>query len=79
MFQGLREGLINWLLPQPWSVYRGVEVFRCEADGCLLTDAVCRGGERTKKIRERHIGHRFRSPVVLTKREKLLIWLKVIQ
>ena len=61
---------MSWILPKPFSVYRGVEVNRCEADGLLVTP---------KMDLKPHAGHKVRSPVCLTLKEKLLIWLKIIQ
>lgn len=59
------------LLPKPVSVYRGIEVYRCLADGLLMTDAIARTGI--------HGGHRCAQPVYLTLKEKILIWLKIIR
>lgn len=65
----LREKLNSWLLPEPISFYHGVELRRCQADGQIVT----------MQNLQHHAGHFIKQPVVLTKREKLFIWLKLIQ
>lgn len=62
--------LRKWLLPRPVSVYRGIEVNRCRTDGQIVTKNC---------DLEAHGGHYVVSPVTLTLREKVLIWLKIIQ
>ena len=71
----LRVKFMEWLHPQPWSVYHGVELYRCDSDRALVTHE----SGKSQEILRRHAGHRLRSPVILTKREKLLIWLKLIK
>lgn len=70
----LREVIREGILPEPYSVYHGVTVYRCETDGALVAGEVGRRGQL-----RRHVGHRLKSPVVLTFWEKLLIWLKIIR
>ena len=67
---GLRGMIRDFFLPKPYSLYHGIEVNRCEADGQIVT----KNSELSW-----HGGHRIRSPVVLTLKEKVLIWLKIIQ
>lgn len=48
-----------------------IELFRCIEDGKLVTDAMIARGE--------HIGHQVKQPVVLSFKEKLLVWLGFIK
>lgn len=61
--------LSSVLLPKPAAVFRGIQIYRCQSDGQLVTKANL----------ENHAGHMVRTPVVLTAWEKMLIWLKIIQ
>lgn len=67
---GLRGMIRDFFLPKPYSLYHGVEVNRCKADGQIVTKNM---------DLSRHAGHHITSPVVLTLKEKILIWLKIIQ
>ncbi len=69
MGSGLRGIAQDWLLPRPRSHYRGLELRRCRTDGQLIS---------MDKL-EPHAGHTIASPVILTLREKVLIWLKLIR
>lgn len=71
--QGLREILLGRILPKPYSLYRGVAVNRCRSDGQLITYKM------PQSVIANHAGHYIISPVVLTLKEKILIWLKLIQ
>lgn len=66
----LRSLLLDFFLPRPVSVYCGVELNRCQTDGQIVT--------RSMGL-ENHAGHYVKSPVVLTLREKVLIWMGVIR
>ena len=57
-------------LSKPYSWYRGIEVNRCRSDGQLVTS----GADLSS-----HAGHYVVSPVTLTWKERVLIWLKIIQ
>jgi len=55
--------------PRPVSSYRGVDVFRCRSDDCLVTFGNLKF----------HKGHYVRTPINLNFREKALIWLKIVK
>lgn len=69
----LWEVLQKWVFPKPTSLYRGVNVARCDTDKQLITYNM------SQKIRALHGGHKILSPVSLTLKEKMLIWLKIVQ
>ena len=66
---GLRGFLFSWFLPKPASFFCGLELRRCQTDGQIVT----------MNNLQFHAGHFVKSPVVLTLREKVLIWLKIIR
>lgn len=68
--RSIRDRFVAWFLPKPTSFYRGVEVYRCRTDHVLVTD---------KSDLSLHAGHYVVTPIVLTLKEKILIWLKVIR
>ncbi len=70
---GLRELFLKVVLPKPYSLYRGVSVSRCRSDGQLITP------QMPQKMMANHAGHYVISPITLTLKEKILIWLKIIQ
>lgn len=72
MLDWLKEKMLRILYPQAWSVYHGVEVSRCQTDGQLLTKSL-------HHLLRYHGGHHFKSPTVLSLKEKVLIWLKILQ
>lgn len=65
---GLRDRIQTWLIPRPLSFYRGIELRRCRSDGQLVF----------MNNLEPHAGHMVISPVSLSLKEKLLIWLKIL-
>ena len=65
----IRDRLRQVFMPRPVSSYRGIEVFRCRSDDCLVTfDNL-----------PIHRGHYVRTPITLTLKEKALIWLKIVK
>lgn len=68
MKNGLREFIRRLWLSEPVFNYRGVEVSRCRTDDQLVS----------KGSFQHHAGHFVRSPVVLTWKEKFLIWVGII-
>lgn len=69
----IKDEIGTWLrgllLPRPVSTYKGIEVFRCQSDSQLVT----------KSNLPNHGGHYVRTPIVLTLKEKVLIWLKIVK
>lgn len=71
--QGLREFVLGIVLPKPYSLYHGITVSRCRSDGQLITSKM------PQSVLAQHAGHYIISPIVLTLKEKILIWLKLVQ
>ena len=79
----LRVLISNWLNPKPVSNFKGFEVYRCQTDGGLILDHSC-PSEFGHAIEHdcpfmKHAGHYLKSPVILTLKEKLLIWMNLLQ
>ena len=65
----IADRLRGLILPKPVSTYKGIEIYRCQSDSQLVT----------KNNLSLHGGHYVRTPVVLTLKEKVLIWLKIVK
>ena len=82
MIDRLREFIKMALVPKPVVSFRGREFYRCMTDNALIGDHKCPslGGRAIphRCVFEEHAGHKFRSPVILTLKERILIWAKII-
>ncbi len=67
--QGFREWIEVWFFPKPLSVFCGLEIGRCQADGQIVPS------NASQAMLQKHAGHRIVSPVTLTLKEKVLLWL----
>jgi len=82
MMDGLRLLARKWLIPKPVTHFCGKELYRCQTDQQIIVEHRCPSKDGYAVPHECcfevHAGHYMKSPVALTLRERVLLWMKII-